>query len=263
MMHWERPHSEAFIEKHTDELDDDDWYKIATHQNLSEQFIEVHAGDQLPWSQICSCQTLSDKFIEDHIDEVDWEKLSWYQNLSEEFIEKHADRVYWGAICAQNQLSEEFLERNVDRLCWAVLCADQDLSEAFMDKHADKLDWVVVSRYQKMSDEFIEKHRDRFISEACLGALSLNKKLSEGFSDSKLWKSMWKEHCDKNKPKEKIGYKVRCPKPVIVFLVGLLFVCSSVAMAYKGHFTGWFTTITVVVFALTFCLGVLCGKVDS
>ena len=211
----------------------------------------------------------SEEFIEDHLKELDkgccWGEVAAFQRLSEEFIDRYADRLDWSLLFQFQKLSEEFLERNVDRLCWAVLCADQDLSEAFMDKHADKLDWVVVSRYQKMSDEFIEKHRDRFISEACLGALSLNKKLPEGFSDSKLWKSMWKEHCDKNKPKEKIGYKVRCPKPVIVFLVGLLFVCSSVTVAYGSHLgggAGWIVG-TVLAFALSFCMGFLCGREDA
>ena len=112
MINWKiRPHTEAFIEKHTNNLDDDDWWDISRFQKLSESFIEKHA-DRVCWYYICSYQKLSEKFIEKQSDKVDWCAVSYYQKLSEDFIERHADKVCWVYINLYQKLSEKFRKKH-------------------------------------------------------------------------------------------------------------------------------------------------------
>ena len=158
MINWKiSPHTEAFIEKHANNLDDDDWWDISRCQKLSESFIEKHA-DRVCWYYICSYQKLSEKFIERHADKMSWCCISSYQKLSEKFIERHADKVNWYSISVFQKLSESFIERHADKMDWLDISEKQKLSEAFIEKHFDKVRWSNIQRYQKLSENFREKH---------------------------------------------------------------------------------------------------------
>ena len=146
--------TEKFIERHAGEVD---WRRISVYQKLSEEFIERHAGE-VDWEYISVYQKLSEEFIEKHADEDDWNRISEYQKLSEEFIEKHADKVNWYCISMYQKLSEEFIEKHADKVDWYWISEYQKLSEEFIEKYAEKIDWDCISKYQKLSEEFIEQH---------------------------------------------------------------------------------------------------------
>ena len=92
-----------------------DWSSISEYKKLSEAFIEKHK-DEVDWYYISIYQKLSEAFIEKHKDEVYWNYISRYQKLSEEFIEKHKDKVYWRCIYQYQKLSEEFIEKHKDKV---------------------------------------------------------------------------------------------------------------------------------------------------
>lgn len=62
MINWEKPHSEAFIEKHIRAVN---WYTVSRYQRLSESFIEKYA-DKVNWWNVALCQDISAEFIFKH-----------------------------------------------------------------------------------------------------------------------------------------------------------------------------------------------------
>ena len=153
-----------------------DWLEISSNPNLTEEFIEKHAGE-VDWKCISEYQKLSEEFIERHADEVNWARISRYQKLSKEFIERHADEVDWIWISECQKLSEKFIERHAYEVDWECISEYQKLSEEFIEKHARIVDWYWISMYQKLSEEFIERHADK----VDWYYISKHQKLSEKF----------------------------------------------------------------------------------
>ena len=193
MINWEKPHTEAFIEKHIAEVD---WSSISCYQKLSESFIERHA-DKVNWCNISCFQKLSEAFIEKYADEVNWWNISRCQKLSEKFIEKHADKVNWPNISYYQKLSERFrecyaaslkagryikqtdlerrnnminwtkphteafIEKHIKSVEWGLIVEFQKLSERFIDKYASKLGWWYIAKYQDISAEYALRHKNK------------------------------------------------------------------------------------------------------
>ena len=216
MINWKKHHTEAFIEKHIDEVD---WLAISCFQKLSEQFIEKYA-DKVFWRRISQYQKLSESCIERYADKVDWEWISHYQKLSESFIERHAVEVAWDYISCYQKLSEDFIEKYAGKVDWYCISCDQKLSEPFIERHADKVHWFRIYLYQKLSEAFIEKHADE-VNWCYINAFQ---KLSEEFR---------KKHNIKT-PRNNWLYKPTSFKKKAVQNTGLYDCHEDYFIAYKG-----------------------------
>lgn len=70
--------SEAFMEKHIDQIYTHSWYDIVTNnRKLSEKFILKHTNDidKMYWHEVCEWQKLTPKFARKNIDNMSYSAL--------------------------------------------------------------------------------------------------------------------------------------------------------------------------------------------
>ncbi len=153
-----------------------DWYYIAEHRKLSEDFIREFQN-QINWVNISRYQILSKDFIREFKDKVDWYYISKSQILSEDFIKEFKNRVNWDIICKCQELSENFIRECKDEVNWIYISKYQKLSEDFIREFKDKVDWFYISQYQKLSEDFIREFHNKVNKEY----ISKYQTLSEDF----------------------------------------------------------------------------------
>lgn len=141
-----------FIREYKDSLDDNFWYWISAHIELTEKLIDEFR-DKLNWSYI-SRRQLNEDFIRKHIDYIDWSGISAKQRFSEEFARAYKDYLFWEYVIRNNRFSEEFLLEmkeyiDKERGAWEQLSLWQELSEEFMKENGINPSYMYLFRNNK------------------------------------------------------------------------------------------------------------------
>ena len=194
MINWEKPHSEAFIEKHIRAVN---WYTVSMHQRLSESFIEKYA-DKVSWWNVARCQDISAEFVLKHKERLKEARvridnyaayvfLVFYQadgipmntreipkklpdvqvtkdaqvykdppSTSETDLERRKNMIDW-----TKPHTEAFIEKHIKSAEWGLIAEHQKLSERFIEKYASKLGWWYIAKYQDISAEFALRHKNK------------------------------------------------------------------------------------------------------